>query len=139
MPVSAVISAPAKPPSKTRLRRSSSKMRVDGERVAADQLVRQLAWMMAIAWWPPWTHSPRPVIPASVSILTHRCMQWPLVAAVLTDVIFNWLPSEPTRTPSHCPFVVDRCDTLERGGPTVEIPVVPSRCTVQQIQRAPGL
>ena len=44
--------------------------------------------MRAIAAWPPCTHSPSPVIPASVSIRTQMCMQWPAVAAVFTVVIF---------------------------------------------------
>ncbi len=52
---------------------------------------------MAIACGPPWTHSPSPVMPASVSTLTHRCMQWPVVAAVLTDVIF--MVSPPRSSP----------------------------------------
>ena len=80
--------------------------------------------MMAIAWWPPWTHSPSPVIPASVSTRTHRCMQWPVVAAVLTDVIFNvdFLRNR-CELSWHCVFVVDRCGSVERSGPTVEMPL----------------
>ena len=63
---------------------------------------------------------PTPLIPASVSIRTHKCMQWPLVAAVLTDVIFNWFSSEPARPPAELFF----CNgASRRRRPTRKVPL----------------
>ena len=87
MPVSAVIIAPAKPPWNTKCRRVSSKIAsmAKGSRPTS---IGSSMRMMAMASCSPWTHSPRPVTPASVSTLTQTCMQWPTVAAVLIEVIF---------------------------------------------------
>ncbi len=81
------MSAPAKPPWKTKLRRVSSNrasMAKGSLPISFGSSIRR----MAIASCSPWTHSPMPVTPASVSTFTQRDMQWPFVAAVLTDVIF---------------------------------------------------
>jgi hypothetical protein len=49
-------------------------------------------------------------------------MQWPLVAAVLTDVIFKWVSSGRARARGMLSFVGDHCDSVERGGPAAVRP-----------------